>query len=205
LNLVLARWRKIPVLQEFDSVEAALGLALFPSPHLILIDGSAIDVDISRLAEFRAKNSQCRVVVVVDVRDAPLTPRYIQAGVSGLLDAECSVQYLVQTLSRILEGEMVVAASLFFPSNGLTADPATNQRRLTTRESEIAKLVAVGQSNMQIATRLVITENTVKGHLVNIFAKLEIENRVQLANYAFANGLTDGFDSQVPQMRSKGA
>jgi two-component system, NarL family, response regulator LiaR len=60
---------------------------------------------------------------------------------------------------------------------------------LTERELEVLRLVARGASNMQIAEELVISVNTVKSHLKNILAKLQLENRTQAAAYALERGL----------------
>ena len=51
---------------------------------------------------------------------------------------------------------------------------------LSPRESQVARLVAGGRSNRQIAERLVISEQTVKNHMQSIFRKLELSNRVEL-------------------------
>ncbi len=60
---------------------------------------------------------------------------------------------------------------------------------LTPREKEILTLVARGLLNRDIAEELVISEHTVKNHLKNILQKLHLENRVQLARYAYERGL----------------
>jgi two-component system, NarL family, nitrate/nitrite response regulator NarL len=59
---------------------------------------------------------------------------------------------------------------------------------LTPRESEILSRVASGETNKQIAQRLVIAENTVKNHIKNLLEKLQLDNRVQLAAYAVRHG-----------------
>jgi len=66
---------------------------------------------------------------------------------------------------------------------------ATVQSPLTAREREILSWVAKGISNREIAGILVISEHTVKNHLKNILQKLHLENRVQLARYAYDQGL----------------
>ena len=59
---------------------------------------------------------------------------------------------------------------------------------LSTRELEVLQLVAKGLSNREISETLFISEHTVKSHLKNILSKLHLDNRVQLANYAFQQG-----------------
>jgi NarL family two-component system response regulator LiaR len=61
--------------------------------------------------------------------------------------------------------------------------------RLTAREDGILRLVATGHSNKSIASRLSLSEGTVKGHLSAVFSKLGVEDRTQAALYAHRNGL----------------
>ena len=60
---------------------------------------------------------------------------------------------------------------------------------LTKRENEILMLISEGKSNQEIADELFITLKTVKTHVSNILAKLEVEDRTQAAIYAFKHGL----------------
>jgi DNA-binding CsgD family transcriptional regulator len=69
------------------------------------------------------------------------------------------------------------------------APARTELDALTPREVEILRLVAAGKSNQEIATDLVISGHTVRRHLQNIFAKLEVSSRTAAAAYAFEHGL----------------
>jgi len=60
---------------------------------------------------------------------------------------------------------------------------------LTDRELDVLKLIAKGLSNNQIANELVISENTVKGHVSNILSKLHLADRTQVAVYAWQKGI----------------
>jgi NarL family two-component system response regulator LiaR len=60
---------------------------------------------------------------------------------------------------------------------------------LTERELDVLKLIANGMTNSQIAGKLVISENTVKGHVSNILSKLHVADRTQVAVYAWQRGL----------------
>ncbi len=60
---------------------------------------------------------------------------------------------------------------------------------LTNREHEILMLIAQGKSNQEIADELFITLKTVKTHVSNILAKLDVDDRTQAAIYAFQHGL----------------
>jgi DNA-binding NarL/FixJ family response regulator len=65
---------------------------------------------------------------------------------------------------------------------------------LTTRETEILRMVATGLSYKQIASRLVLSHRTVQNHVQNILGKLHLHNRVELVRYAIEHGLAADLD-----------
>jgi NarL family two-component system response regulator LiaR len=76
-------------------------------------------------------------------------------------------------------------------AGGPSSSPAADAE-LTAREVEVARLVAEGRSNQQIAAALVISEKTVKTHVSNILGKLHLQDRTQLAIHALRSGLGQG-------------
>ena len=71
------------------------------------------------------------------------------------------------------------------------AAPAGHPGGLTDRELSILRLVAEGLSNLDIASKLYVTEQTVKFHLSNIYRKLGVGNRTEATRYAYRNGLIE--------------
>jgi DNA-binding NarL/FixJ family response regulator len=67
---------------------------------------------------------------------------------------------------------------------------------ITTREHDVLKRLVKGETNQEIATALVITENTVKMHVRNILDKLHLQNRIQAAVYAVRENLVEEGQSQ---------
>ena len=65
--------------------------------------------------------------------------------------------------------------------------------QLTPREQEVLGQLAVGLNNAEIAARLFVSSATVKNHVANILAKLELRNRVQAAVYAWEHGLVEPY------------
>jgi non-specific serine/threonine protein kinase len=71
------------------------------------------------------------------------------------------------------------------PDSGETANP------LTGREREVATLIALGRSNSEIASELVVSKRTVEKHIANILAKLDLTSRAQLVRWAIGHGLAE--------------
>jgi two-component system, NarL family, response regulator LiaR len=127
----------------------------------------------------------------------------IKAGALGYLLKDTGPQELLQAIRQVYRGEPSlhpsVARKLLTelaapPQKPLTPDP------LTARELEILRLVAQGQSNKEIADRLVISEETVHTHVSNILNKLHLASRTQAALYALKEGLASLSD--IPDITS---
>ncbi|RUT10268.1 DNA-binding response regulator [Dulcicalothrix desertica PCC 7102] len=124
-----------------------------------------------------------------DVSDA------IRAGAKGYLLKDMPSDELVNAIRCINSGYAQLAPGLLerVINPKLTNTTETNNKelsKLTPRELDVAKLVAIGATNQEIATKLFISECTVKTHINSIFNRLNLKNRAQLAIYAngaFAN------------------
>jgi len=71
-----------------------------------------------------------------------------------------------------------------------SARRAANPEALTTRELEVLRLVAAGQSNREIADELVLSVRTVERHINNLYAKIGARGKADATAYAFRHGLT---------------
>ncbi|OKH55188.1 DNA-binding response regulator [Calothrix sp. HK-06] len=124
-----------------------------------------------------------------DVSDA------IRAGAKGYLLKDMPSDELVNAIRCINSGYAQLAPGLLerVINPKLTNTTETTNKelsKLTPRELDVAKLVAIGATNQEIATKLFISECTVKTHINSIFNRLNLKNRAQLAIYAngaFAN------------------
>jgi DNA-binding NarL/FixJ family response regulator len=121
----------------------------------------------------------------------------LQAGASGFLLKSVPPEELVAAIRVIATGDAVVApritrrlldrfAGRLAPSELEARSPVAS---LTEREHEVLLLVAQGLANAEIATRLVVTEATVKTHVGRILAKLGLRDRVQAVVLAYESGL----------------
>jgi DNA-binding NarL/FixJ family response regulator len=119
----------------------------------------------------------------------------LKGGARGYVNAFAGAQTLTQISEVVTEGGIWLGADLMQAliassqktdpsqeqSQSKTLDHEILQKKLSTREIEVAKLVAQGDSNKVIARKLNITERTVKAHLSAIFGKLEVNDRLKLA------------------------
>ncbi len=120
----------------------------------------------------------------------------LQAGASGFLLKDTPPAELLFAIRSVHAGDSVVAPSTtrrlidrFVPLLPTGGPPPTDLAGLTEREREVFIQVAAGLSNAEIATRLFVSEATVKTHVGRILAKLGLRDRVQAVVLAYESGL----------------
>ena len=89
-------------------------------------------------------------------------------------------EYIVDTVKAQLGHQALHSQELLDPLRGYSVEEAVEQFGLTKKESDILDLLVKGYSNKEICDKMVISSNTVKKHILNIYRKLNIKNRVQL-------------------------
>ena len=120
----------------------------------------------------------------------------LQAGASGFLLKDVPPAELLFAIRSVHAGDSVVAPSAtrrlidrFVPLLAPAGPPPASLAGLTEREREVLVQVAAGLSNAEIATRLFVSEATVKTHVGRILAKLGLRDRVQAVVLAYESGL----------------
>lgn len=119
----------------------------------------------------------------------------IRAGASGFLTKDIAPADLADAVVAVAEGNSAMSESAtrallgFVRGGAAPADPAAALNALSPREQEIARALATGASNEQIARRLFLSENTVKTHVKAVLAKLGLPDRVHVVIWAYENGV----------------
>jgi DNA-binding NarL/FixJ family response regulator len=113
----------------------------------------------------------------------------LRMGACGIVQKRYAVETLMESIRCVAQGLVWVPPELQTELAAQLRSPAAAQ--LSVREAEIVRYVAAGLRNAEVAKRLSIGESTVKTHLNNIFQKLGIRDRVELALYAHRIGLAE--------------
>lgn len=124
----------------------------------------------------------------------------LRAGASGFLLKDTRPTELAEAIRTVASGEAVVSPRITqrmlemfassLPNSGKPAQPSDPRiDSLTPREKEILVLMSQGMSNAEIADRLVVSATTVKTHVGNVLAKLDVRDRVQAVVVAYETGL----------------
>jgi DNA-binding NarL/FixJ family response regulator len=129
-----------------------------------------------------------KVIVLTASETAEHGIAALQFGARGLVQKRFAIETLITASRAVSEGQVWMPPAMQL---ALVAPPQDSPKRLTPRETEIIRLVAMGMRNLEAAERLGLTENTVKTHLTSIFQKLGIRDRVSLTHYALQHGLVE--------------
>lgn len=187
--------RDFEVVGEAATGEDAIRLVSEHIPDVVLMDLIMPGMDgIETTRRIKQISPRTQVVVLTSYHeDAHIFPA-LKAGAISYILKDMKMEKLVEVLHRAVQGEVTlhprVAARVLQNIRGGEEDPQLIAE-LTDRELDVLKLIANGLSNHQIADKLVISENTVKGHVSNILSKLHLADRTQVAVYAWQRGLVE--------------
>jgi DNA-binding NarL/FixJ family response regulator len=161
-------------------------------------DSDEVGDGLKVVERLRDTQSRTRPLVLTMFRELPLLERCFQAGAAGYLcKLNVSCSELVSAVEQVARGEWLVPPELVNPPQPSKPEEHASMRdRLTPREREVLSMVAAGSDNLQIAARLTITERTVKAHVSNLYRKLRVQNRVEMAMVACQMGLASPGDTQ---------
>jgi DNA-binding NarL/FixJ family response regulator len=111
----------------------------------------------------------------------------LRLGARGVVQKRFAVETLMEAIRAVADGLVWMPATIQAElAAQLRSAPAV---KLTARENEVVRCVALGMRNAEIAKQCEISEATVKTHINNIFQKLDCRDRVELTRYAFRTGL----------------
>lgn len=177
----------INVLSPYENIQE-----LEKNPTIILLDADHLNEKImqewySHLAE--EENYKVAAFNLKDEDHAISLLSFLH--LSGIFYRTDALDLICKGLESIFEGNLWMSRSLMTRIIEFLRKQQFNSYRpacgLTQREMEILNLLGSGFSNMEISENLFVSENTVKSHLYNIFKKIDVNNRIQAANWARQN------------------
>ena len=165
-------------------------------PQIVLMDVEMPGKSgIELTKELHEKYPELRVVMLTAFSDSERVFSALKAGAVGYLLKNVAPDEIRATVHRVAAGEPMLSGEIAgrvlqeFERERVEETFREQLDSLTPREEEILKLLATGESNREIATRLFISEQTVKNHVAAIFRKLRVNDRTKAALLAVKLGL----------------
>jgi two-component system, NarL family, nitrate/nitrite response regulator NarL len=202
LRTVLNQQASIQVVGEaadgMDAIEKAVSL----DPDVVMMDLRMPRVDgLTVLRSIHTRAPRSKVILFSGTDNKDEFVEAMKLGCSGILSKESAVSLIERSIAKVYAGEIWLdsnttaavirqfASPAEFPAPANNGKSSRERAQLSQREREIIILIAQGYKNKEIAEKMFITEQTVKNHLHNVFDKLGVSDRLELALYAIHNSL----------------
>jgi DNA-binding NarL/FixJ family response regulator len=181
------------VVGEADTGEGTVQQAREQYPDLILLDVRMPGSDgLSVIEKIRDELPSTRIVVFTAYDNITYVARSIALGASDFLLKATSKEQILNSLRGVVEGRQPEESGLFFQVKQIMSRRHFKEldgTKLTDRQMQVLRLVALGLSNREIGRSLNISIETVKEHVQNMLRKLEVHDRTQAAVWALRRGI----------------
>ena len=184
LRSMLALQESITVVAEVDRASELLTLLERTPFDILLLD---LQMERSSLADIEDLAGRVSVVVVTASERPEDALSALRAGARAVVFKRFAIETLMTAIAAVADGHAWMPPALQAQLATQLREPVT--QKLTSREREIVRQVALGMRNAEVAMQLSISEVTVKTHLNNIFQKIDVRDRVGLTRYAIRAGI----------------
>ena len=196
IKQILELEKDIIVVAQAANGDDAVQLAREHKPDVILMDINMPGSNgLQAIKEIKDENISSKIIVLTIHEDREYLIKTIQMGAEGYVLKDAEPQVLIDAIRNVHIGQSYIQPNmtkeLVMEFNRLTLHnkDRNGENRLTAREREVLKLIAEGMINKEIATKLYISEKTVKNHVSSIFRKLNVSDRTQAAIYAIKHNI----------------
>lgn len=179
----------IDKIYEAESAEKGLEIATEQEINLIIMDLGLPGMNgIEATKRIKDLNKDTKIVILTSHNDEQEVLNSLKAGANAYCSKEINPKRLIQVVQSILDGaawfdpsisHIVLEAAT--KSQNITQNKSEKDYGLTSRETQILKLITEGYSNIEIAKELFVSINTTKAHVASILQKLEVDDRLQAA------------------------
>jgi two-component system nitrate/nitrite response regulator NarL len=195
LERLIGEHPRMDVVATASNREQTVARALACTPDLIVLD---IDLNGACSLDFLPQllaNRITRALVFSGTRDQQLLDRAVLCGARGILSKDVDSEVLLRAIQKVHQGELWIDHAMMSrvfgeitrPRSALAPDPESEkQALLTSKERKVILVVTEGNGapNKALAEILFISEHTLRNHLVSIYRKLGVKNRLELYVYA---------------------
>jgi DNA-binding NarL/FixJ family response regulator len=187
LSAVLAHCPDVQLVAEAGDGAQAVAQYLQHRPDVTLMDlQMPVMSGIDAIAAIRAQDPQARIIVLTTYKGDVQVLRALKAGAAGYLLKSMLRNDLLATICKVHAGQQHIPSEIAAEMAAYFAADA-----LTARETDVLRLVALGNSNRRVAAELGIAEETVKAHMSGLLAKLGANDRTHAVTIAIRRGIID--------------
>ena len=195
LKQLLELEEDIAVIAQSGDGEETVKKALEYNPDVILLDINMPSMNgIEVLRRLKDLGTVSKIIMLTSHEDKEYLFETMKIGADGYVLKDSDADSLIKAIRDVNMGKTYIQPSIAsMLVEGLEEKDSNKEldkiRQLTKREYEVLSLIAEGLSNKDIADKLFISEKTVKNHVSSIFKKLDVNDRIQAAIFAFKNDI----------------
>ncbi|PYR27028.1 MAG: DNA-binding response regulator [Acidobacteria bacterium] len=206
LRRLLHAEQEFHVVGQAEDGTQAVKLVKARRPDVLMLDAGIPGMSGMRvLRELAKAQTECRVILLNASIDRAQVLEALRLGVRGLVTKNTTIALIIKCIRTVMTGEYWVGREsvsdligcLGPRRAGAPGASIAQQTELTRRELQIVAAVVAGYANKDIASRLSLSEHTVKHHLSSIFDKLGVANRLEVALLAIKQKLVDDRDPEI--------
>jgi two-component system, NarL family, response regulator NreC len=189
LRVLLDGEADIDVIAETDSLQAMMGHINARRPDVLVLDLGMSDrgSGLEALARVHREASETNIVVLTMNDDPAFATRALDNGAKGLVLKDMADSDLPAAVRDASRGRRYVSPSLAVKLGGEEGE--ADGDKLTPREREVLRLIALGHTSVEIAAKLGLSPRTIETHRARIHRKLGLDTRAELVSYALQHEL----------------
>ncbi|HXP37686.1 MAG TPA: response regulator transcription factor, partial [Solirubrobacteraceae bacterium] len=188
LRLLLDEEQDIEVVAEADDLASVVQHVVADRPRAVVLDLSITDGSTSEaIRRLRARAPQTQIVIVTMEENPVFAQRALDAGAIGFVSKDLADLELPEAIRRAAHEEQYVSPRISLPLENTIR--AVTEDKLTVREVEVLRLIALGYTSVEVAQKLELSPRTVETHRARILRKLGLTTRAELVAYALRRGL----------------
>lgn len=140
-----------------------------------------------------SEKPKLRILVLSMHEELQYAVRAIKSGASGYLTKESAPLQLIHVLYKVASGGAFISSDVAeqLALGSMLSGSSAMHERLTDREFEVFRLIAIGMSVTEIAGRLNLSAKTISTHKANLMQKMNLQNQSELIRYAIRHGVTE--------------
>lgn len=181
------------IVSEVGDGQGAINMARNLKPDLILMDINMPGTNGLIATQVIKREFPNIKVIALTVFEGEEVLELVKAGVSAYMLKDVLGSDLIQTIHRVLAGEVVIhpRVTSYLVQELTRTDKKSDNLNLTRREMDVLEMLVKGNSNRDMAEAMFISEKTVKNHLTSIFRKLGVKDRTQAAVFAIRHKIVE--------------
>jgi two-component system response regulator NreC len=188
LRLLLEGEENIEVIAEVDDLDSLARRVDAAQGNVLVLDLGMLNGSSSAtIRQLRERLPQMQIVIVTMEANPVFAQRALAAGAVGFVLKDLADEELVEAIRLAVRGETYVSPRLAMPPDEIRR--AIAEDRLTIREVEVLRLIALGHTSVETAGKLNLSPRTVETHRARILRKLALATRAELVAYALRRGL----------------